>query len=129
LEPYKADNTLQGSINLAKNYRQGFDSVQAAASQLADLAGLQASVRQQLTGGSSRALRFYIDRRQHVPRLPGRRQVLANKALPVSPGTVRPVPARWTTRAAPAGPPGAAPGPGADWTMVNGRLYYKGQPY
>ena len=76
LEPFKNDNTLQGSIRLASKYRQGiFDPVATIAAQLSDLAGLQSSAQAQLTGGSSRAIRYYVDRRQHVPRLPSGRQI------------------------------------------------------
>lgn len=82
LEPYKTDNTLEGSINLARSYRQGvYDPVATAAAQLSDLAGLQSSAQAQLTGGASRALRFYIDRRQHVPRLPSARQILSSNVI------------------------------------------------
>jgi hypothetical protein len=82
LEPFKTDNTLQGSINLAKNYRAGvYDPLTSAASQLSDLAGLQAANSQQLQGGASRAMAYFTARRQHVPRLPSGRQTLASNIL------------------------------------------------
>lgn len=90
LEPFKADNTLQGSIDLTSKYRQGqYDPITSAAAQLSDLAGLQSSAQAQLTGGGSRALRFYVDRRQHVPRLPSGRQGIAAGILPGGAGTVQ----------------------------------------
>lgn len=83
LEPFKDDNTLQGALNLTAKYRQGqYDPISSAAAQLSDLAGLQSSAQSQLTAGASRALKFYTDRRQHVPRLPSGRQGLANSVLP-----------------------------------------------
>lgn len=81
LEPYKNDNTMEGSVNLARKYKAGYDSVSTAAAQLADLAGLQSSASAQLTAGGSRAQRFYIDRRQHVPRLPSTRQIDASEMI------------------------------------------------
>jgi len=76
LAPFKNDNTQVGALRLAKNYRQGiFDPVQSAASQLADLAGIQAAASQALTAGSSRALAVYEARVQHVPKLPSARQI------------------------------------------------------
>lgn len=79
LEPYKNDNTLGGSIELSRAYRGGtYDPIATAAAQLSDLAGLQTSSQAQLTSGASRALRYYTDRRQHVPRLPSGRQIDAS---------------------------------------------------
>jgi hypothetical protein len=82
LTPFKDDTSLQGAIDLAAKYRQGvYDPVNGAAVQLADLAGLQQKAQANLTGGSSRALQFYIDRSQHVPKIPSIRQVQANRVL------------------------------------------------
>jgi hypothetical protein len=76
LEPYKNLNTAKDSLELAKKYRQGvYDPVSSAAAQLADLAGLQASSTAALTGGASRAYQYFVQRRQHVPRLPSSREV------------------------------------------------------
>jgi hypothetical protein len=76
LAPFRNDNSPEGSLKLAASYRQGvYEPAAAAAAQLADLAGLQSSAQGQLTAGASRALKFYTDRRQHVPRLPSSRQV------------------------------------------------------
>ncbi len=71
MEPYKNDNSLDTTLKLAKDYRLGvYEPVSAATVQLADLVTLQQSANAQLTAGGSRAIRFYIDRRQHLPRLP-----------------------------------------------------------
>lgn len=76
LEPYKNDNSTETTLKLAKDYRQGiFDPDAGVAMQLSDLAGLQQSASQQLVAGGSRAIQTYLDRRQHVPRLPSGRQV------------------------------------------------------
>jgi hypothetical protein len=86
LEPYKNDNTPEGAFRIAKNYRLGlFDPLESAASQLADLAGLQASSQTQLSGAGSRALQFMIQRRQHTPRLPSSRQVEFHKVFGAGP--------------------------------------------
>jgi len=79
LEPFKNQNRLEDTFALSQNYRKGvYDPVTTAATQLADLAGLQASASSQLTAGSSRALRYYVDRKQHVPRFPNLLQIDAS---------------------------------------------------
>ncbi len=76
LEPFKTQNTADDTINMARAYRQGvYEPLSAAAAQLSDLAGLQQTASQALTGGGSRAVKLYVDRRQHVPRLPSGRQI------------------------------------------------------
>jgi len=78
LEPFKNQNREIDALNLAKNYRQGiYDPVASAAAQLEDLAGLQSVASSALTGGSSRALQYFIQRRQHVPKLPSTRVIEA----------------------------------------------------
>lgn len=83
LEPYKNDNTTRGALTLASKYRQGvYDPVSTAASATADLAGLQASNTAQLNQGASRSMRYFVAKRQHVPRIPTGRQTMAGAALP-----------------------------------------------
>lgn len=77
LEPYKDQNTPNDSINLAKSYRSGvYDPVNSAVVALTDLAGIQSKNQAQLIGGS-RAQLPYIERSQHVPKLPSIRQIQA----------------------------------------------------
>ena len=51
-----------------------------------DLAGLQSSAQAQLVGGGTRAFQFYVDRRQHVPRLPSGRQAIFAEGKGLLPG-------------------------------------------
>lgn len=83
LEPFKGDNTLDGALKLAKDYRAGvYDPVNSAATGLADLAGLQASGSTQLTQGAPRTMQYFVARKQHVPRIPSGRQTMASGVLP-----------------------------------------------
>lgn len=75
LEPFKTQNTANDSINLAKSYREGvFNPVSSAVVALTDLAGIQSKNQAQLIGGS-RAMLPYLERSQHVPKLPSIRQI------------------------------------------------------
>lgn len=94
LTPFKDDNTLEGSIRLAAKYRSGqADPLTTVAIQSADVAGLQAKAATQL--GTGRSVHQYIDRGQHVPRVPSGRQVILaghgqsglGRALSMIPGT------------------------------------------
>ena len=84
IEPIKGDNTLEGTLKFSQPYRSGksgADPLAAAQAALSDLAGLQASNTAALQG-SSRALRYYTDKRQHVPILPSPRETTVTRALP-----------------------------------------------
>jgi hypothetical protein len=71
LQPFETDNTPEGGMKLAQQYRQGiFNPDSGIAAQLADLSGLTAANRSALSAGGNRSLQAYIERRQHTPRLP-----------------------------------------------------------
>lgn len=87
LEPYKEDDSLSGTVNLARNYRQGvYGQVENAAEaiQNADLAGLVSSSSQQLSSGGSRAVAVYHDRRLHAPKIPSARQIMLSNLIGAS---------------------------------------------
>src|SRR5207249_3577112 len=82
LEPYKTQNTPGAALTMARAYKSGvYDPVSAAASQLADLAGLQASASSALTSGGTRSFQYFVRRTQHVPKLPSLRQVDVGRVL------------------------------------------------
>lgn len=87
MAPFKNDTSLQGSIKMVSGYRMGNadNPVANAATALDDLATLQQSASAALTGGTSRARQFQIDRRQHMPRLPSGFQTM----MPFSAETVQ----------------------------------------
>lgn len=71
LAPFKDDNTEEGGMKLAQQYRQGiFDPERGIVAQLADLSGLTAASRAQISSGASRSIQVYRERRSHTPRLP-----------------------------------------------------------
>ena len=76
-------NTLEDSMEMSRSYRQGvYDPVTEAVSQLSDLAGLQTANAPALTQNAARAMQYFVQKRQHVPRLPGGRQTMAGAVLP-----------------------------------------------
>lgn len=84
-------DTPQDSLDMVKDYRLGTLSKAVGAleemgspAQLADLAGLQTANAPALTQNAARAMQYFVAKRQHVPRLPGGRQVLFNRILPAS---------------------------------------------
>lgn len=89
LEPFKMDNTLEGTIKYARPYltgRGGTDPVTSALPGLENLAGLQASNTPGLAG-RSRAMSYVIQTQAHLPILPTARDVQFSRGTLLTQGT------------------------------------------